>query len=146
MGLGGDTWVSDTNTASYCLRTTDSLMAISSCMNHRPQHGLMWLTHGTHISMAPRIRKVHRNHQGIRQRLRHVTVSTRNSNFIASWGKQQHGPQTQAWYPVVSQTMVVFRGGLIQNVNLSSSQTSSLPRVRGIPLPRDRKACTFIMC
>lgn len=97
MGLGGDTWASAIKTVSYCLRTTDSLMALSSCMDHGPQHGLRRVPHGTHISMAPRITNVHRNHQGIRHGHR-LHVSTWISNFIASWGssmdhQHQHGIQ-----------------------------------------------------
>lgn len=142
MGLGGDTWASAIKTVSYCLKTTDSLMALSRCMDHGPQHGLRWVPHGTHISMAPRITKVRRNHQGIRHCHRQCPHGFQTSLH----------PGAAAWTTntsMVSSCITdhgVFQGCLIQNVNLSSSQASSLPRARGIPWLRNLMACTFIVC
>lgn len=91
------TLASDISTALSCIRTTESLMALISCMDHKPQHGLRWVAHGTHISMAPGASKAHGHHHGIRQHHR-PPMSTCISGFIAAWGssmdhRHQHGLQ-----------------------------------------------------
>lgn len=53
-------------------------------------------------------------------------------DFLHSLG-QKHRPQTPAWPPVVSLTMVVCLGGLIQKVNRTTSQVSAVVQNQDSP-------------